>query len=94
MTDFSREELLALKAELSEKYRDYKSKNLALDMSRGKPSNEQLDLSNGILDALSSDEYAKTGYKPDYRNYGILFGIPECRELFADILAFHKLNRL
>lgn len=92
LTDFSIEELLSFKAELDKKYNEYKSKNLALDMSRGKPSNEQLDLSNGLLDALSSEEYAKTGFKPDYRNYGILLGIPECRELFADILGVEAKN--
>lgn len=92
LNDFSKEELLALKAELSERYNAYKKMGLALDMSRGKPSNQQLDLSNGILDALSSEEYAKMNFKPDYRNYGILLGIPECRELFADILGVPAKN--
>ena len=92
LKDFSKEELLALKAELSEKYNAYKEMGLSLDMSRGKPSNEQLNLSNGLLDALSSSEYEKMGYKPDYRNYGILLGIPECRELFADILGVESKN--
>lgn len=92
LADFSREELLSLKSELQEKYNAYKEKGLALDMSRGKPSNEQLDLSNGLLDTLSNEEYAKMNFKPDYRNYGILLGIPECRELFADILGVPSKN--
>ncbi len=90
--DYSSEELIALKKELEEKYNAYKEKNLNLDMSRGKPSKLQLDLSNGLLDALSVSEYEKMNFSPDYRNYGILLGIPECRKLFADILGVEEKN--
>lgn len=92
LSDFSREELLNFKSELEKEYNAYREKNLSLDMSRGKPSKMQLDLSNGLLDALSSEEYAKMDFSPDYRNYGILLGIPECRRLFADILGVDEKN--
>ena len=52
--DMSKEELLALKAELDAKYREAQAKDLHLDMSRGKPSAEQLDLSMGMMDVLNS----------------------------------------
>lgn len=92
LSDFSIEELLALKSELEEKYNAYKKMNLQLDMSRGKPSKEQLDLSNGILDVLSSREYEKMNFTPDYRNYGILTGIPECKKFFAELLDVEEKN--
>lgn len=65
------------------RYKNFCSDKLALDMSRGKPSNEQLDLSNGMLDMLGSK--SNTIGSQDYRNYGILDGIPEAKKLFADL---------
>ena len=66
-------------------YEQYKSQNLSLDMSRGKPSSEQLDLSMGMLSLLtqSQDCIDKTGF--DVRNYGLLCGIVEMKEIFADL---------
>lgn len=78
-----REELARLQNALEEKA----AEGLKLDMSRGKPSLEQLDLSNGMLDVLDSSHtsyIAENGI--DVRNYGCLEGIPEARRLFADIL--------
>lgn len=66
-----------------EKYDSFKEMNLNLDMSRGKPCKEQLDLSNGIFDIFSS-KTVDFG-KPDYRNYGLLDGIPEAKQFFADV---------
>ena len=54
-SQLSREELLELKNKLEMQYEDIKAKGLHLDMSRGKPCKEQLDLSNGMMDVLSSD---------------------------------------
>lgn len=65
------------------RYKNFCSDKLTLDMSRGKPSKEQLDLSNGMLDMLSSTNSTK-GIQ-DYRNYGILDGIPEAKKIFADL---------
>lgn len=65
------------------RYKNFCSEKLTLDMSRGKPSKEQLDLSNGMLDMLSSTTSTKGSQ--DYRNYGILDGIPEAKKLFAEL---------
>lgn len=54
-SEMTKEELLELKRDLSDQYREFQGKNLTLDMSRGKPSAEQLDLSMGMMDVLSSD---------------------------------------
>ena len=69
---YSKEELLSFKAQLTEEYNSYKAKELKLDMSRGKPAKDQLDLSNGILDVINSGEWAEGTTTPEYRNYGIL----------------------
>lgn len=70
---------------LTHSYEIIKAQNLKLDMSRGKPCPDQLDLSAGILDCLSSKDY-KTQGGVDCRNYGGLDGIPEAKELFAWIM--------
>lgn len=71
--------------ELYEKYNYYKSLNLSLNMARGKPCKEQVELSNDMLNpALLGNFKAEDG--TETRNYGVLEGIPECRKLFAEIL--------
>lgn len=84
--DMSKEELLALKAELEQAYLDAKGKGLQLDMSRGKPSAAQLDLSMPMMGILDADSILKTETGTDCRNYGILDGIPEAKELMAEIM--------
>lgn len=71
---------------LQARYEAYKSRNLKLDMSRGKPCPEQLDLSMGMLDVLSSREGLTSADGTDIRNYGGLDGIPEAKALFAQVL--------
>lgn len=83
ITSYSRDELITLKKELDAKYAEYKARNLALDMSRGKPAGSQLDVTNGILDALES-YITEDGL--DARNYGVLDGIPEAKRLFSELL--------
>ena len=75
----------ALEAELSfqqSQYDAFKQKGLKLDMSRGKPCPEQLDLS---ADMMKLENYiGENGV--DTRNYGYLEGIPEARRFFADVM--------
>ena len=71
--------------ELWKRYQKFKAENQKLDMSRGKPCPEQLDLSKSLLTCLTEDDY-KTRDGIDCRNYGGIEGIPEARELLAPIL--------
>ncbi len=81
----SKSELNTLYSQLKEQYNACCSKGLKLDMSRGKPSAAQLDIVEPMLTVLSANEQTKSR-ETDTRNYGILTGIIECRELFAEIL--------
>lgn len=82
----SEEQLFEIKNSLQKQYDSVKSKNLKLDMSRGKPGAEQLDLSLEILDCINSSESCKSDGGADCRNYGLLDGIPEAKKLFAEML--------
>jgi DNA-binding transcriptional MocR family regulator len=68
-----------------DRYAGFKAMGLKLDMTRGKPCKEQLDLSQGLLDALSSATSLIIN-KTDYRNYGILTGIPEIKTIFCELI--------
>ncbi len=87
--EMTREELQALRKELSAKYRAFQGRDLKLDMSRGKPSVDQLDLSMGMMDVLSSDDDLTCDDGTDCRNYGVLDGISEAKELLADMMEVH-----
>lgn len=82
----TREELFAEKEKLEAMYQDYKGQNLALNMSRGKPSASQLDLSKGMMDVLRSDSNLTCEDGTDCRNYGVLDGIPEAKRLLAGMI--------
>lgn len=84
--DMSKEGLLALKESLNKEYAEAKAKGLALDMSRGKPSAKQLDVSLGLLDTINSSSDLKALDGTDCRNYGVLDGIPEAKKLMADMM--------
>lgn len=84
--NLSKEQLLALKSELEASYEEKKALNLQLDMSRGKPSPSQLDVSLGLMDALNSKSILKSEDGTDCRNYGVLDGIPEAKKLMADMM--------
>lgn len=85
LKDYSFEEICVFEDEARKKYEAFVGKGITLNMARGKPSAEQLDLS----DELFSLSLEKTGYCAedgfDCRNYGELYGITECRRLFAEI---------
>lgn len=86
-TELNKEELLDAQNKLIKSYQEFKNQNLKLDMSRGKPCSQQLDLSMSILDIKdhSIDNI-------DCRNYGILEGIPSMRKLFAQLLEVNEKN--
>ena len=84
--DLTKEELLELKKSLKAEYKAMQNRDLKLDMSRGKPSQEQLDISMGLMDVLSSDADLMSENGSDCRNYGVLDGIPEAQELLGDMM--------
>ena len=79
------EKLLADKPELQSRYDSFKSQGLNLDMTRGKPAPEQLDLANAILDLPGQNNFKSEG-GTDARNYGGVEGLPELRKFFGDFL--------
>lgn len=84
--NMSKEDLRKEKEALEKQYQEAKEKGLKLDMSRGKPSTEQLDLSMHMMDVLNSGSNLKSEEGVDCRNYGILDGIKEAKELLADMM--------
>ena len=79
-------QLETLLQQLREEYQGYQARGLSLDMSRGKPNTQQLDLCQGMLDTVSSSLGAVSESGIDCRNYGLLDGLPEVRRLLADML--------
>jgi DNA-binding transcriptional MocR family regulator len=86
LSEMNKDELLSFKNSVQEEYDAFKSLGLKLNMARGKPSNEQLNLSMPMLDTLSSTDLLNDSDGVDVRNYGGLEGIPEARKLMGDIL--------
>ncbi len=82
--ELNKEQLLKEKEALLEKYEEYKSLKLALNMARGKPAPAQLDLSQGLLTAFEGRDCFYKG--EDCRNYGNLRGLSGMTELFAELL--------
>ena len=79
----------ARKAELDTLYAEYnkiKAEGISLDLSRGKPGADQLDITMGMLGVIShsNDCFTETGF--DCRNYGNLDGLPEAKRLFSELL--------
>jgi DNA-binding transcriptional MocR family regulator len=83
--ELDRAELVALQDSLLDRYQAFKARNLSLDMTRGKPSSEQLDLSIDMMAEDVSKQYV-TEQGVDCRNYGGLDGISEAKSLFAEYL--------
>lgn len=82
------EELACERGTLLARYNSYKQKKLSLDLSRGKPAADQLDTVSGMLTCLTADDLKCEG--GDYRNYGLLSGIDEAKQLFSDLLHIPK----
>ena len=84
--DYSKEQLSAEFSNLQKEYEEIKDLKLSLNMSRGVPSAQQLELSLSMLDIINSSAKCQTIDGLDCRNYGILDGIPSCKALMADML--------
>lgn len=83
--ELSGEELASLKEQLEQIYKEYQGKNLNLNMARGKPCPEQLDLSRPMMDVLNA-ESSYDVLEGDVRNYGTLSGIQEAKELMGEMM--------
>ena len=90
--EFTSEELTEQLQALLAQYKDYQGKDLRLNMARGKPCVEQLDLSMGMMDVLSSDSDLLCEDGTDCRNYGVLDGIKEAKELMGDMMEVNPDN--
>jgi len=89
-SEMKKEELLEEKRKLEKKYIEFCSSELKLDLSRGKPNSEQLDISQGLMsvDMEKSNCFSKDGL--DCRNYGVVDGLPEMKEFFAEAYGLCK----
>lgn len=84
--EMTKEALSAEYTALKKEYEKVKAKGLSLDISRGKPCTEQLNLSDGMLTCLKGAEDCKTEGNFDCRNYGLFEGVPEAQKLFSKLL--------
>ncbi len=90
--EMTKEELMEERKKVKEEYKKFQLSELHLDMSRGKPSVEQLDISMGMMDVLSSDADLQCEDGTDCRNYGVLDGIDEAKVLLGDMIECHPDN--
>lgn len=84
--EMTKEQLQEEESRLHRIYKEYQDKGLKLDMSRGKPSTEQLDLAMELLNAIDAESFMQAENGLDTRNYGGLDGIPEAKRLMADMM--------
>ncbi|HAM15989.1 MAG TPA: aminotransferase, partial [Eggerthellaceae bacterium] len=84
--NLSHKQLTKLKVELESELAEYNARNLSLNMARGKPASDQLDLSIDMLKLLNTSEECFAEDGTDCRNYGGLEGIMEARRLMAVLL--------
>ena len=83
--EMTRREMSLEKERLESRFENMQSLGLSLDMSRGKPSKEQLKLSQGMMDVLTSESELVDETGTDCRNYGVLGGIPEAKRLMGEM---------
>ncbi len=86
LTEMSKEQLSAFKAECEKEYEAYKAKGMKLDMSRGKPGADQLDIAMPMFDVFTNSASMIADDGTDCRNYGMLTGIPDAKKLFGELL--------
>lgn len=82
----TKEELLQEQEKLQKEYKGFEEAGLQLNMARGKPERAQLDLSMPMMDLLDSKSECRAEDGTDCRNYGELDGIPEAKQLMAEIM--------
>ncbi len=92
LSKLSQTELKELYIRVKKEYDKTLELKLRLDISRGKPNGQQLDLCNGLMTCL--DEYIISKYSFDYRNYGVMDGVPESKEMFAPLLGVPSENTI
>ena len=92
--EMSRAALECEYASLKAEYEKVKESGLSLDISRGKPCTDQLNLSDGILTVLENSADCKTEAGFDCRNYGLFEGVPEAQKLFSELLTIPSENIL
>ena len=85
-SNLSKSELKVLRDQAAAELEAARAQNLKLDLTRGKPSRAQLDLSTGMLGVIAGTEDCVSEGGLDCRNYGILDGLPETKRLFSDLL--------
>ncbi|MFP3154195.1 aminotransferase [Lachnospiraceae bacterium ZAX-1] len=90
--EMTKEELLQEQASLNAAFKKHQKSGLKLDMSRGKPSVEQLDLSMGMMDVLNSQSDLSCDDGIDCRSYGAFDGIQEAKVLLGDMIECHPDN--
>lgn len=90
--DYTKAELVSELDNLKVDFEKYKSMNLKLDMSRGKPGSEQINITQGMLKVISEPEDCITENGFDCRNYGLLDGIPEAKRIFMEMLDVPEKN--
>lgn len=90
--DMSQQELKERAAELRSRYEEYKAMGLQLNMARGKPGPEQLDLTADLLTCVGARDDLTSENGEDVRNYGMLDGIPEAKRLFGEVLEMDPAN--
>lgn len=89
---YSKDELAEFEKAEKKRYDIFKEKNLRIDMSRGKPGADQLDLSNKVLTAVNPSDGYLSEDGTDCRNYGVPAGLIECRRLFGEIIGVDARN--
>lgn len=90
--DMSQQDLQERANQLRNRYEEYKAMGLQLNMARGKPGPEQMDLTMGLLDCVNERTGTLSENGEDTRNYGMLEGIPEARRLFGEVLEMDPAN--
>ncbi len=86
LCELNAEQLKAFHSEAIREYNAFLDSGISINMARGRPAPEQLDISNALIDLSVQEMGVKAEDGTDCRNYGLLCGIPECRRLFGEMM--------